>query len=118
MQDPTLTVRNLRNAIETRDAAALISFYTPNAVLVVIDQENPPSKPKEIRGREAIRTYFDDVCGRDMTHRVEQGLIDGNAMAFTQRCGYPDGTAVFCSAMLDLQDGRIARQVMLQAWDA
>ncbi len=118
MSEPTLTIPNLRRAIETRDSRSLAAFYAPDAVLRVIDQDNPPSRPRDVKGRDAIAGYFDDVCGRDMTHQVENGLIDGDRLAFTQVCGYPDGTRVFCSAMLELAGGKIARQVMVQAWDS
>ena len=40
-------------------------------VLRVIDRNNPPSKPREIRGRAAIATFWDDICSRAMTHSVD-----------------------------------------------
>ena len=52
-----------------------------------------------------------------MTHKVEAGVAIGSRLAFTQSCAYPDGTKVFCSAMVDLKGGKIARQVVVQAWD-
>jgi hypothetical protein len=112
-----LTIPALRQAIEGRDAATLAGFYADDAVLQIIDQQNPPSRPREIRGRGAISAYFDDVCGRTMTHRVASGVIEGNLLAFTQDCTYPEGNRVFCSAMVELADGKIARQMAVQAWD-
>jgi hypothetical protein len=38
-------------------------------------------------------------------------------MVFTQDCTYPDGTRVFCIAVLELRDGLIERQTVVQAWD-
>jgi len=52
-----------------------------------------------------------------MTHRVENGIEHGDRMAFNQVCRYPDGKGVFCSATVELAEGKIARQVMVQAWD-
>jgi hypothetical protein len=52
-----------------------------------------------------------------MTHTVENGVQNGGRMAFTQICRYPDGKSVFCSATANLIGGKIARQVMVQAWD-
>ncbi|HET6306156.1 MAG TPA: nuclear transport factor 2 family protein [Rhodopila sp.] len=114
----TLSVESLRRAIEGRDGRTLASFYAPDAVLRIIDAANPPSRPREIRGRDAIAAYYDDVCGRTMTHQVAFGVAEGDRLAFTQNCTYPDGKRVFCSAALDLEGGRIARQVAVQAWDA
>ena len=112
-----VTVAGLRRAIEGRKANALAALYAEDAVVQVIDRDNPPSKPRNLQGRSAITAYFEDVCGRDMTHKVESGLAVGNRLAFTQSCAYPDGTKVFCSAMADLKGGKISRQVVVQAWD-
>ena len=113
-----ISIAALRRAIEGRDGAAMAGFYAPDAVLRIIDQMNPPSQPREIRGAEQIRAYYDDVCGRAMTHKVEFGVADQDRLAFTQACAYPDGKRVFCSATLELQGGRIVRQTAVQAWDA
>ena len=112
-----VTVAALKRAIEGRKGSAFAGMYADDAVLHVIDRDNPPSKPHSLRGKDAIASYFADVCGRDMTHKVEAGVATGNRIAFTQSCAYPDGTKVFCSAMVDLKGGKIARQVVVQAWD-
>lgn len=116
MQAPT-TIEALRRAIESRDGATLSGFYADDAVLRVIDQMHPPSDPQEIKGREAIAAYYDDVCGRTMTHSVDFGITEGDHLAFLQNCTYPDGKRVCCAATLDLRNGKIVRQVALQAWD-
>ncbi|MER9680202.1 nuclear transport factor 2 family protein [Mesorhizobium sp. M0184] len=107
----------IKKAIEGRDGKLLASFYADDALVRVIDRNNPPSKPREIRGRAAITTFWDDICSRAMTHKVDTTIADGNNLAFTQACSYPDGTKVFCAAMLELKNGQIARQTVVQAWD-
>ena len=118
MQRYGIEVADLRRAIEARDAATLSSFYADDAVVRIIDCDNPPSRPRELKGRGAIVAYFDDVCSRAMTHSVECGLADGNRLAFTQACAYPDGARVFCAAMIEFAHGKISRQTVVQAWDA
>ncbi len=113
----SVTVAALKRAIEGRDAKALADMYADNAVMLVIDRDNPPSNPRRIAGKAAVASYFGDVCGRDITHMVENGIAAGNRLAFTQSCTYPDGTKVFCSAMLNLKHGKIAQQTVVQAWD-
>lgn len=113
----SVTVARLKRAVEGRDASVLAGLYADNAVMQVIDRDNPPSKPRKLEGKGAIASYFNDVCGRDMTHKVESGLAVGNRLAFTQSCAYPDGTKVFCSAMVEIKQGKIARQTVVQAWD-
>jgi len=113
----SVTVVGLKRAIEGRKASALAGLYADDAIVQVIDRDNPPSNPRSLKGRAAIAAYFEDVCGRDMTHKVDAGVAMGNRLAFTQSCAYPDGTKVYCSAMIDLKGGKIARQVVVQAWD-
>jgi ketosteroid isomerase-like protein len=116
--DTAVSVAELKRAIEGRDAKTLAAFYADDALLRIVDQDNPPSKPRELKGRPAIASYFEDVCGRAMTHRIESSVASGQTLAFTQACTYPDGTKVLCAAMLDLKDGKIVRQTAIQAWDA
>jgi ketosteroid isomerase-like protein len=108
---------NIKHAIENRDGRMLANMYADNAVMRVIDPSNPPSKPREITGKTAISQYWDDVCGRTMTHKVETSVADGNRLAFTQACTYPEGGKVFCVAMLELKDGKIVQQTAVQVWD-
>ena len=107
----------IKRAIEGRDGRMLASFYTDDALLRVIDRNNPPSKPREVKGKSAIATFWDDICSRAMTHKVDTSIAEGNRLAFTQACAYPDGARVFCVAVLELEDGKIAQQTVVQAWD-
>jgi len=112
-----VTGARIRQAIESRDGAMLSSFYADDARVRIIDRNNPPSQPRDIRGKPAIAAYWDDICSRAITHKVDPGIAEGNRLAFTQDCAYPDGTRVFCIAFLDLEDGLIAGQTVVQAWD-
>jgi ketosteroid isomerase-like protein len=107
----------IKHAIEGRDGRMLASFYADDAVVRVIDRNNPPSRPREIKGKSAIGTFWDDICSRAMTHSVDTSIAEDDRLAFSQACAYPDGAKVFCLAMLELKDGKIARQTVVQAWD-
>ena len=113
----SVTIADLKRAIEGRDSGALASYYADDAVMRIIDHTNPPSKARKLKGKAAIAAFHDDVCGRAMTHNVEAGVADGDRIAFTQSCAYPDGMKVYCSAMIELKGGKIARQTVVQAWD-
>ena len=120
MPRPTqaVSVAELKRAIEGRDAKALTALYANDALLRSIDQDNPPSRPRVLEGRQAIAAYYDDVCGRAMSHHVDSALTNGEMISFTQTCTYPDGAKVFCAAMLAIKDGKIASQTVVQAWDS
>lgn len=112
-----LTAAGLKQAIENRDERMLTAFYAHDAQLRVVDRNNPPGRPREIKGKAAIGAFWDDICSRAMTHKVENSVGDANKFAFTQICTYPDGMKVLCLAFCDLKDGRITRQTVVQAWD-
>ena len=94
MESNTFSLAALSRAIEGRNSAAMRGFYADDAKMTLVDRDHPPSKPQEIAGGRAIAAYFDDVCGRTMTHHVEDICLDANHLAFTQACTYPDGKRV------------------------
>jgi SnoaL-like domain len=114
----TVSVTELTRAIEGRDANALIALYADDAQLRTIDHDNPPSKPRILHGKQAITSFYDDLCGRAMSHHVDSAIANGEALSFTQTCTYPNGAKVFCAAMLETKDGKIIRQTVVQAWDS
>jgi hypothetical protein len=83
----------------------------------VIERNNPPSKPRDVRGRSAITTFWDDICSRAMVHQIEVNATEGDRLTFSQACVYPGGAKVFCVALVELSGGKIARQTIVQAWD-
>jgi ketosteroid isomerase-like protein len=113
----SVTGAAIKRAIESRDGGMLASFYADDAVLQVIDRNNTPSKPREVKGKSAIGTFWDDICSRAMTHKVDTSIAEGDRLAFTQACTYPDGAKVFCLAVIELKNGKIAHQTVVQAWD-
>ena len=114
----TFDAAALRAAIEGRDPAALADLYTDDCVVEIADQTNTPSKPARVEGKAALRAVFDDVYGRDMTHRVGTVAVGPDAIRYTVHCEYPDGTKVLCAGISELRDGKIARETGVQAWES
>ena len=112
-----LGFETLRRAIEGRDAGMLAGLYAEDAELRIVNRNSPPSARFVLRAREAISDYYDDVCGRAMTHRIERQVVGEERVAFNEECEYPDGTRVLCAAMLDVRDGKIVRQTNVEVWD-
>lgn len=119
MSDPTATriADTLRLASEQRNAELLASLYADDAEVRVVDRNRTPSSPLVLRGKAAIAEFFKDICERDMTHRIEQQVVGENRLAFLEACKYPDGCHVLCAAVAELHQGKIVRQVCVQAWD-
>jgi nuclear transport factor 2 (NTF2) superfamily protein len=107
----------LRRAYEERDPELSISLYADEAEVRIVDHANPPSAPFVLHGKEQIAEYLRDVLGREMTHRIENEVIGENRVAFNLACEYPDGNRVLCAGNLEVRDGKIVRDVSVQAWD-
>lgn len=107
----------LRRAVESRDAAAQAAMFADDATVTMVDHDHPPSSPQRLQGRAAIRAMLDDVCSRDMTHRVTHALASPDGVAYTVACRYADGMRVEVALVADVRDGMITHQEGVQAWD-
>jgi hypothetical protein len=107
----------MRRAIEGLDADLLIGLYADDAELRTVNKNTTPSSPQVLRGKEKISEYLRDVCGRAMTHHIENEVIGEDRVAFNEACEYPDGTRVLAATTLDVRDGKVVRQVNIEAWD-
>jgi hypothetical protein len=116
-QKTALDFEALRRADEQNDAELLASFYADHAEAYLISKDNPPSSPFELRGKEEIAEYLRDVCGREMQHNIEGEVVGEDRIAFNEACEYPDGTRVLAATTLEVKDGKISRQVTVEAWD-
>ena len=70
-----------------------------------------------LRGKKEISEFWRDVCSREMTHRVENEVVAEDRIAFQEACEYPDGVRVLGAETLEVRDGKIVRQVNIEAWD-
>lgn len=107
----------LRRALEESDFDSLVGFYADDAEMRIVNKSSTPSSPRELRGKGEIAEMLRDVCGRAMTHNVEDEVIGEDRVAFNERCEYPDGIKVLTATTLDLRDGKVVRQVNVEAWD-
>jgi ketosteroid isomerase-like protein len=107
----------LRRAIEESDYDALVALYADEAELRTVNKNSTPSSPQVLRGKEEISELLRDVCGRAMTHHVEDEVVGEDRVAFNEACEYSDGLKVLTATTLDLRDGMIVRQTNVEAWD-
>jgi ketosteroid isomerase-like protein len=114
---PGLEVEAMRRAIEESDYDALVALYADDAELRTVDKSSPPSSPQVLRGKEEISELLRDVCGRAMTHHVEDDIVGEDRVAFNEACEYPEGLKVLTATTLELQNGKIVRQTNIEAWD-
>jgi ketosteroid isomerase-like protein len=104
-------------AVEDRDAATQVGMYADDVVVTIADRIHQPGAPQILRGRNEVAGWIGDICSREMSHTVHHAVADGHGAAFSEACRYPDGTNVLCATVLELDDGHIIHQTVVQAWD-
>lgn len=104
-------------AAEERDASTQLSMYGPDATVTIADPNSQPGSPRVLSTREEIRRWLEDTYGRDMTHSVQHTVQDATGAAYTQACRYPNGTNVLCATVIEIADGHISDQTIVQVWD-
>jgi hypothetical protein len=112
-----LDFERLRRGIEQLDAGLLLSLYAEDAEMFIVNRYTTPSSPRVLRGKDEITEHLRDVCGRTMTHRVENEVVGEDRVAFNEACEYEDGTRVLAATTLEVRDGEIVWQVNVEAWD-
>ncbi|MGW2958554.1 nuclear transport factor 2 family protein [Streptomyces sp. NPDC001220] len=113
----TFDIATLRRAVEGNTGNTLLALYADDAEIRIVDRTTQPSHPKVLHGRRDIAAMLDDVYSRDMTHKLDQCIVQGDQAAYSESCEYADGVRVLAESMITLRDGKIAEQIMIQAWD-
>jgi hypothetical protein len=113
----TFDLARFADAAERRDAATQLSMYGPGATVTIADKITQPGAPRVLQSRGEIGSWLEDTYNREMTHTVGHRVNDETGAAFTQACRYPDGTNVLCVTVIELDDGLISSQTVVQVWD-
>jgi hypothetical protein len=113
----TFDLDRFARAAEERDSSTQLSMYGPDATVTIVDKVSQPSSPRVLDTREQIKGWLEDTYGRDMTHSVGRRIADENGAAYVQSCRYPDGVNVLCATLIELDNGAISGQTIVQVWD-
>ncbi|ASU86195.1 polyketide cyclase [Nocardiopsis gilva YIM 90087] len=107
----------LRHAVEDKDLDAMLALFTDDAEYRIISKGSPPSSPQVLHGRDEIGELMRDIFSRDLSHKLQNVVVEGDHVAFEEVCTYGDGTRVVGMSMADLVNGRIRRVTDIEAWD-
>jgi hypothetical protein len=107
----------IRKGYGERDAELLASLYAENVEFTICNRNNPPAKRLVLRGREAVRRMFEDLCTREMTHQIRNMTVGDGSIAFSAHCQYPDGCQVVAINIATLKNGSIVSEISVDCWD-
>ncbi len=106
-----------RHAYEEWDIETLLGLYADDVEHVQIDRDNPPSSPRVRHGKEVFRGMFEHCAAAGVEATVENPVAGEDRAAATITCEFPGGRKVTANAILELSDGRIARERDVLAGD-
>ena len=116
-------VEGYKKLMADMDGSNLGDFYDQNAVVTVVDQDRSPKDNVHVRGLRDLEDLFHDIGDRQMTHEIRDCFLneEGTRMAFIDDCTYGpgpyEGVLVVVASVATLLDGKIVKQVQVQAWD-
>lgn len=107
----------IRKGYKNRDAAVLMSVYADDVEYTVVNRNNPPAKRLVLRGREAVKRMYEDLCAREMKHQVDRTIVSDGSIAWQTLCQYPDGCQVVALNIARVRNGRIVNEFSVDCWD-
>ena len=107
----------LKRGLEERDAELAASVYADNVEFLIVNRNYPPSNPLVRKGRAAVLAMYQDVCSREMMHKVTSIVVGPEGFAIRESCQYPDGGRVLGHVIAEMRDGKIVRQFNVDCWD-
>jgi len=106
-----------KDAFESKDAKRWAGFYAEDAEWIEYKPSAPPSAPVRMVGRERIAEFLASLEESNIEISVFDEVLGGERAAFSVDVTLPDGRHVFEHTIVHIEDGRIARQVDVEAWD-
>ena len=110
-------IETLKRGYEEWDIEALLGIYDDDVELVQIDRDNPPSSPRTRVGKDGLRGMFEHCAGAGVKVTVENTLAGDERAAATITCEFPGGRRVLANAILEIEDGRIVRELDVLSGD-
>jgi ketosteroid isomerase-like protein len=107
----------LRRGYEEWDVDALLGLYADDVELIQIDRDHPPSSPRARHGREVFRGMFEHCAAAGVRATVENAVADENRAAATITCEFPGGRKVVANAILEIERGRVVRELDVVSGD-
>ncbi len=107
-----------RAAVEAKDARRWGAFFHEDAEWLQYRHADPPARPNRLQGRAAITAFLERVAAAPISLALEAAIVADDAAAYRLWVDLGDGRRIVEHVMLELRDGRISRQIDVEAWDS
>lgn len=106
-----------KRGYEEWDIETILGLYADEVELVQIDRDNPPNSPRTRHGKEVFRGMFEHCAAVGAKAKVENAVTGDDRAAATVTCEFPGGRKVVANSILELEGGRIVRELDVQLGD-
>ena len=106
-----------KEAFEGKDLDRWVPFYADVAEWTEYRHVSPPRAPNRMIGKQQIAEFLARDYRADFDITVADEVVTANRVAFSVDCVFPDGKRIFEHVIAHLEDGKIVRQVDVEAWD-
>jgi SnoaL-like protein len=110
-------IETLKRGYEEWDIEALLGIYADDVELVQIDRDNPPSSPRSRTGKDVLKGMFEHCAAAGVKATVENTVASEDRAAATITCEFPGGRRVLANAILELENGRVVRELDVLSGD-
>ena len=107
----------MKQAFETLDIPALIECYAEDAEWIEYKPGAPPSAPRRMLGKAAIHQFVQGVADHKVKLFISDEVIGDGRIAYSMRVETPDGRHGIEHVIAYHQNGKIIRQIDVEAWD-
>jgi len=108
-----------RAAVESRDVDAWLAFFADGASWVEYRPGNPPSAPRVLAGKGAIRAWLEEIKPTPAELRITHELVGERRIAYRLTVTFAGGgRRIVEHVIADLDErGAIVSQVDVEIWD-
>lgn len=105
-------------AFVSQDIDAWASFFSVDAEWLEYRHTHPPRAPNRMVGQAEIMAFLSRVRDSKVTLTITDEVIGPTRAAFCVTCTLPDGhRRIIEHVIIRYSDGKITRQVDVEAWD-
>jgi len=106
-----------KRAFESQDIDAWLTFFDKNAEWIEYRHNAPPASPNRMCGKTEIGAFLGRVKGSNVRLELSDEVLGPTRAAFCVTCTLASGRRIIENVIVHLKDGKILRQVDVEAWD-
>lgn len=106
-----------KKALESLDLESWVEFYADTAEWIEYKHNFPPRSPRLMSGKKEIVNFLAGVKSSNVILKIEDEVIGQTRAACCLWVTLPDGKRIVENIIIHYSDGKITKQVDVEAWD-